>query len=163
MTTTTTWPTEPFQLFSLMRSRTFGLWYVAGWCFPFLWLRLFIASCVMYSCLSLIFFFILLFFLHRGVGTIDIALTNVDINQCDKTRGGTFQFEIFAGTHNCKNETTQVTRIALLLFHFIDISEFSLFQNLLVWFACEFKSDITARPEIFRNLNPDRCNTGVVL
>lgn len=40
--------------------------------------------------------------------TIDIALTNVDINQCDKESGGQFQFEIFAGTHRCKNETTQV-------------------------------------------------------
>lgn len=39
--------------------------------------------------------------------TIDIALTNVDINQCDKESGGKFQFEIFAGTHRCKNETTQ--------------------------------------------------------
>ena len=42
--------------------------------------------------------------------TIDIALTNVDINQCDKSSGGQFQFEIFAGTHRCKNETTQVRR-----------------------------------------------------
>lgn len=40
--------------------------------------------------------------------TIDIALTNVDINQCNKESGGQFQFEIFAGTHRCKNETTQV-------------------------------------------------------
>jgi len=40
--------------------------------------------------------------------TIDIALTNVDINQCDDESGGKFQFEIFAGTHRCKNETTQV-------------------------------------------------------
>lgn len=51
-----------------------------------------------------------------GVGTIDIALTNVDINQCDKTRGGIFQFEIFAGTHNCKNETTQCTFVSGLGF-----------------------------------------------
>ena len=43
--------------------------------------------------------------------TIDIALTNVDINQCDKESGGQFQFEIFAGTHRCKNETTQVRSI----------------------------------------------------
>lgn len=42
-----------------------------------------------------------------GMTTIDIALTNVDINQCDKESGGQFQFEIFAGTHRCKNETTQ--------------------------------------------------------
>ena len=42
------------------------------------------------------------------MSTIDIALTNVDINQCDKSPEGTFQFEIFAGTHHCKNETTQV-------------------------------------------------------
>ncbi|XP_068737850.1 probable G-protein coupled receptor CG31760 [Montipora capricornis] len=42
-----------------------------------------------------------------GMSTIDIALTNVDINQCDKSPEGTFQFEIFAGTHHCKNETTQ--------------------------------------------------------
>ena len=40
--------------------------------------------------------------------TIDIALTNVDINQCDRSSSGQFQFEIFAGTHRCKNETTQV-------------------------------------------------------
>lgn len=40
--------------------------------------------------------------------TIDIALTNVDINQCNKESGGQFQFEIFAGTHRCKNKTTQV-------------------------------------------------------
>ena len=44
----------------------------------------------------------------RGMTTIDIALTNVDINQCDRSSGGQFQFEIFAGTHRCKNETTQV-------------------------------------------------------
>ena len=44
------------------------------------------------------------------MSTIDIALTNVDINQCDKSSGGQFQFEIFAGTHHCKNETTQVRR-----------------------------------------------------
>lgn len=78
------------------------------------------------------------------MGTIDIALTNVDINQCDKTPGGTFQFEIFAGTHKCKNETTQVTRTTFFLFHFIDISEFSQFQNLLLRFACVFRSDIIA-------------------
>ncbi|CAH3141563.1 unnamed protein product [Pocillopora meandrina] len=42
-----------------------------------------------------------------GMTTIDIALTNVDINQCDKGSEGKFQFEIFAGTHRCKNETTQ--------------------------------------------------------
>ena len=46
--------------------------------------------------------------LCRGMTTIDIALTNVDINQCDEESGGQFQFEIFAGTHRCKNETTQV-------------------------------------------------------
>ena len=46
--------------------------------------------------------------LCRGMTTIDIALTNVDINQCDKESGGQFQFEIFAGTHRCKNETTEV-------------------------------------------------------
>ncbi|EDO46341.1 predicted protein, partial [Nematostella vectensis] len=43
----------------------------------------------------------------RGVTTIDIELTNVDINQCEETLGGTFQFGVFAGTHHCKNETTQ--------------------------------------------------------
>ena len=43
--------------------------------------------------------------------TIDIALTDVDINQCDKESGGQFQFEIFAGTHRCKNETTQVRKV----------------------------------------------------
>ena len=48
------------------------------------------------------------FFFSRGMTTIDIALTNVDINQCDRGSGGQFQFEIFAGTHRCKNETTQV-------------------------------------------------------
>ncbi|KAK3742297.1 hypothetical protein QZH41_013111 [Actinostola sp. cb2023] len=42
-----------------------------------------------------------------GVTTIDIELTNVDINQCDLDSGGTFQFEIFIGTHQCKNITTQ--------------------------------------------------------
>ena len=46
------------------------------------------------------------------MATIDIALTKVDINQCDKGSGGHFQFEIFAGTHHCKNETTQVRNIA---------------------------------------------------
>ena len=49
----------------------------------------------------------LIFLFSRGMTTIDIALTNVDINQCDKSSGGQFQFEIFAGTHHCKNETTQ--------------------------------------------------------
>ena len=48
------------------------------------------------------------FFFLRGLTTIDIALTNVDINQCDRSSSGQFQFEIFAGTHRCKNETTQV-------------------------------------------------------
>ena len=43
--------------------------------------------------------------------TIDIALTNVDINQCDKGSESKFQFEIFAGTHRCKNETTQVRQL----------------------------------------------------
>lgn len=47
----------------------------------------------------------------RGMTTIDIALTNVDINQCDKGSEGKFQFEIFAGTHRCKNETTQVRQL----------------------------------------------------
>ena len=50
----------------------------------------------------------LFFFFLRGMTTIDIALTNVDINQCDRSSSGQFQFEIFAGTHRCKNETTQV-------------------------------------------------------
>ncbi|XP_031561759.1 probable G-protein coupled receptor CG31760 [Actinia tenebrosa] len=41
-----------------------------------------------------------------GVTTIDIELTNVDINQCDRDSGGPFQFEVFIGTHRCKNFTT---------------------------------------------------------
>lgn len=63
----------------------------------------------MQSCLCFIFFL-------RGMSTIDIALTNVDINQCDKSSDGQFQFGIFAGTHHCKNKTTQCKFISGLGF-----------------------------------------------
>ena len=58
----------------------------------------------------------------RGMTTIDIALTKVDINQCNKGSGGQFQFEIFAGTHRCKNETTQVS-------YFLCVDLVKLLQN----------------------------------
>ena len=41
----------------------------------------------------------------RGVGTIDIELTNVDINQCGDSDQNTTT-NVFAGTHQCPATTT---------------------------------------------------------
>ncbi|ESO94286.1 hypothetical protein LOTGIDRAFT_161509 [Lottia gigantea] len=44
--------------------------------------------------------------LFRGVATIDIELTNVDINQCDLEEGATKgALDVFRGTHNCQATT----------------------------------------------------------
>ena len=50
--------------------------------------------------------------IYRGVATIDIELTNIDINQCDigpegqSSDGGV---DVFRGTHHCM-PSTEVSR-----------------------------------------------------
>ncbi|CAD5123183.1 DgyrCDS11550 [Dimorphilus gyrociliatus] len=48
----------------------------------------------------------------RGIATIDIELTNIDINQCDlednPTRTTSSSVDVFRGTHNCPLSTTCV-------------------------------------------------------
>ena len=52
----------------------------------------------------------------RGVATIDIELTNIDVNQCDPdlaSPGGAL--DVFRGTHNCQPTTVVRTETQLIL------------------------------------------------
>ena len=46
---------------------------------------------------------------RRGIGTIDIELTNIDINQCDADEADdediSSLIDVFRGTHNCPSST----------------------------------------------------------
>ena len=45
--------------------------------------------------------------MYRGVATIDIELTNIDINQCDSDDSkSTSGLDVFRGTHKCQPTTT---------------------------------------------------------
>ncbi|KAK3093136.1 hypothetical protein FSP39_011547 [Pinctada imbricata] len=44
----------------------------------------------------------------RGVATIDIELTNIDINQCEPDETSSGALDIFRGTHKCQPTTTCV-------------------------------------------------------
>ena len=48
--------------------------------------------------------------LFRGVATVDIDLSQVDINQCDLDGSSSFTYKIFAGTHHCHNATSRVSK-----------------------------------------------------
>lgn len=47
------------------------------------------------------------YFVYRGVATIDIELTNIDINQCDHEASSFSALDVFRGTHRCP-QTTKV-------------------------------------------------------
>ena len=47
---------------------------------------------------------------YSGIGTIDVELTEIDINQCDATDSNNDQdtahtTDVFRGTHNCQPST----------------------------------------------------------
>lgn len=45
-----------------------------------------------------------------GVATIDIELTNIDVNQCDPDLGSSGgALDVFRGTHNCQHTTVVST------------------------------------------------------
>lgn len=47
--------------------------------------------------------------IFRGVATIDIELTNIDVNQCDPDLGSSGgALDVFRGTHNCQHTTVCV-------------------------------------------------------
>ena len=54
----------------------------------------------------------------RGIGTIDIELTNIDINQCDldgsdeDTGASTGSVDVFRGTHHCLPSTKVSTTLS---------------------------------------------------
>ena len=53
--------------------------------------------------------FSILFFVTSGIGTIDIELTEIDINQCDpdiaEAEVTIHTTDVFRGTHNCQPST----------------------------------------------------------
>lgn len=71
------------------------------------------------------FTFYMVVYYSRGIASVDIELTNIDINQCDPDTRSYSALDVFRGTHACP-ETTEV-HVLLVILAFFFFSNFKVF------------------------------------